>query len=246
MTKDEVLGRKSRPSQVSVNEGSKFIGATFLYMFLALAITGVVAAVLGIVFEKLLYTQDAGTFSRAYATTLIVSLFLYIPTMIWCQISAIRNSKAMVPAYVIYAITMGVFVSTFTNFIPFYVIAIAFGATCLAFGLMTLIAWFSRRNVNTFALIGSGLLMGSLLILAINMIIGIWVDVTPIMWGISYIMLIAVILITVVDLRNVKEIAARGGAGSNVALLCGLTLYIDFVYIFIRMLAIVARFAGRR
>ena len=65
MTKDEVLGRKSRPSQVSVNEGSKFIGATFLYMFLALAITGVVAAVLGLVFEKLLYTTDAGTFSIA-------------------------------------------------------------------------------------------------------------------------------------------------------------------------------------
>ena len=242
MTKDEVLGRKSRPSEVGVSEGSKFIGATFLYMFLALAITGVVAAVLGLVFEKLLYTSDPGTFSQAYATTLIVSLVLYIPTMIWCQVSAIRNSRAMVPAYVIYAITMGVFVSTFTNFIPFYEIAIAFGGTCLAFGLMTLIAWFSKRNVSNLAVIGSGLLMGALLITAINLIVGIFIDVTPVMWVISFIMLIAVILITIVDLRNVKEIAARGGAGTNVALLCALSLYVDFIYIFIRILSLVARF----
>ena len=242
MTKDEVLGRKSRPSEVGVSEGSKFIGATFLYMFLALAITGVVAAVLGLVFEKLLYTSDPGTFSQAYATTLIVSLVLYIPTMIWCQVSAIRNSRAMVPAYVIYAITMGVFVSTFTNFIPFYELAIAFGGTCLAFGLMTLIAWFSKRNVSNLAVIGSGLLMGALLITAINLIVGIFIDVTPVMWVISFVMLIAVILITIVDLRNVKEIAARGGAGTNVALLCALSLYVDFIYIFIRILSLVARF----
>ena len=245
MTKDEVLGRKSRPSTVGVNEGSKFIGATFLYMLLALVITGVVAAVLGLVFEKLLFTTDPGTFNKAYATTLIVSLVLYIPTMIWCQVSALKNSKAMVPAFVIYSITMGVFLSTFTNFIPFYEIAIAFGGTCLAFALMTLIAWFSKRNINTFALIGSGLLMGSLMMVLINLIIGIWIDVTPIMWGISFVMLIAVILITVVDLRNVKEIASRGGAGTNVALLCALSLYIDFIYIFIRLLALVARFRSR-
>lgn len=246
MTKDEVLGRKSRPSEVGVNEGSKFIGATFLYMFLAIAITGVVAAVLGLVFEKLLYTTDPGTFSKAYAITLIVSLVLYIPTMIWCQFSALKNSKAMVPAYILYAVTMGVFVSTFTNFIPFSTIAVAFGSTCLAFGLMTLIAWFSKRNVNKLALIGSGLLMGSMLILCFNLILGLFIDVSPVMWVISYVMLIAIILITIVDLRNVKEIAARGGAGSNVALLCALNLYVDFIYIFIRILALVARFSSRR
>ena len=40
---------------------------------------------------------------------------------------------------------------------------------------------------------------------------------------------------------KVKEIAASGGAGSNVALLCALSLYVDFIYIFIRLLALVAR-----
>lgn len=242
MTKDEVLGRKSRPSQVSLADGTKFTGAVFLYMFLALAITGVVAALLGLLFEKLFYTADRGTFNQAYAVTLIVSLVLYIPTMIITEVLALKNSKGMVPAYVIYSITMGVFISTFTNFIPFWEIAVAFGGTCLAFGLMTLIAWFSKKSVSMFAVIGSGLLLGSLLIFSILMLLRLFnVEVTGAMWVISYVMLFAVILITIVDLRRVKDIADNGGAGSNVALLCALTLYVDFIYIFIRLLALVAR-----
>lgn len=242
MTKDEVLGRKSRPSQVSLADGTKFTGAVFLYMFLALAITGVVAALLGLLFEKLFYTADRGTFNQAYAVTLIVSLVLYIPTMIITEVLALKNSKGMVPAYVIYSITMGVFISTFTNFIPFWEIAVAFGGTCLAFGLMTLIAWFSKKSVSMFAVIGSGLLLGSLLIFSILMLLRLFnVEVTGVMWVISYVMLFAVILITIVDLRRVKDIADNGGAGSNVALLCALTLYVDFIYIFIRLLALVAR-----
>ena len=243
MTKDEALGGKRiRPSSVSVSDGGKFTGAVFLYMFLALAITGIVAALLGLLFEKLLYTADRGAFNQAYIITLIVSLVLYIPTMIITEVLALKNSKGMIPAYVIYSITMGVFISTFTNFIPFWEIAVAFGGTCLAFGLMTLIAWFSRKNVSMFAVVGSGLLLGSMLIFSILMLLRLFnVQVDGIMWVISYVMLFAVFLITIVDLRRVKEIADGGGAGSNVALLCALTLYVDFIYIFIKLLLLIAR-----
>ena len=171
MTKDEVLGRKSRPSEVTLADGTKFTGAVFLYMLLALTITGVVAVLLGLIFEKLFYTANRGTFNQAYTITLIVSLVLYIPTMIVTQALALKNSKGMVPAYVIYSITMGIFLSTFTNFIPFYEIAIAFGGTCLAFGLMTLIAWFSKKSVSMFAIIGS-ILLFVLIVLSVFLICG--------------------------------------------------------------------------
>lgn len=243
MTKDEVLGRKSRPSQVSLADGSKFIGAVFLYMFLALAITGIVATGVGALFQYLLFNGDAEAAANAYFITLIVSLILYIPTMIVTQVLAIKNSKGMVPAYVIYSITMGIFISTFVMFIPFYEIAIAFGGTCLAFGLMTLIAWFSKRNLNTLGVIASGLLFGSFILLLINLPLQLlFPDImTPVMWIVSYVMLIAVILITVIDLRRVKEIAANGGGSNNVALLCALNLYVDFIYIFIRLLALLSK-----
>lgn len=244
MTKDEVLGRKSRPSEVSVADGSKFIGAVFLYMFLALLITGVVAIGLGAFFEKFLFNAETSeTAANAYVITLIVSLVLYIPMMIITQVTAIKNSKAMVPCYVLYSVIMGIFLSTFTNFVPFTDIAIAFGGTCLAFGLMTLIAWFSKRNLSTLGLIGSGLLFGSFVLLLINLPIMFFFDFAAaiISMIISFAMLIAVILITVIDLRKVKEIAARGGAASNVALLCALSLYVDFIYIFIRLLGLIAR-----
>ncbi len=248
MTKDEVLGRKSRPSQVSVTEGSKFIGAVFLYMFLALVITGVVAAGIGALLEYFVFNNQAEEFASAYLIVLITSLFLYIPTMIWVQVSALRKSKGMVPAYVVYSITMGLFLSTFTNFVPFFDIAIAFGGTCLAFGLMALIAWFSKKNLRTAGLIASGMVFGSMLLILINLPLQIFFPevFNPISWGISFVMLIAVIIITAVDLRNVKEIAMRGGAENNVALLCALNLYVDFIYIFIRILFLVIRYSSKR
>lgn len=248
MTKDEAFSQKIKPSTIGVASGSKFIGAVFLYMFLALVITGVVAAGVGALLEYFVFNNQAEEFASAYLIVLILSLVLYIPTMIWCQVSAIRNSKGMVPAYVIYSITMGLFLSTFTNFVPFFDIAIAFGGTCLAFGLMAVIAWFSRKNLRTAGVIASGLLFGSLILILINLPLQLFFPEVfdPIMWIISFVMLIAVIIITAVDLRNVKEIASRGGAENNVALLCALNLYVDFIYIFIRILSLVLRYSNRR
>lgn len=243
MTKNEALGRKIKPSTIGVAEGSKFIGAVFLYMLLALVITGVVAAGVGFLLQYFVFNNQADNFLKTYLIILFCSLFLYIPTMIWVQVSAIRKSKGMIPAYVIYSLTMGLFLSTFTAFIPFYDIAIAFGGTCLAFGLMALIAWFSKKNLRTAGLIASGMLFGSLMLILINLPLQLFFPeiFDPINWGISFIMLIAVIIITAVDLRKVKDIAERGGAENNVALLCALNLYVDFIYIFIKLLALIAR-----
>ena len=243
MNKSEVLGRKIKPSTITVESGSKFIGAVFLYMFLALVITGVVAGGVGALLQYVVFPMESTAGVNIYAIVLITSLILYIPTMIWVQVSAIRKSKGMVPAYVIYAITMGILMSSFTYFIDFYQIAMAFGMTCLAFGLMALIAWFSKKNLRTAGLIASGLIFGSMMILFITLPLQFFFPgfFDPLMAGISLIMLIAVIIITAVDLRNVKEIASHGGAENNVALLCALNLYVDFVYIFIRLLALISR-----
>lgn len=246
MTKDEALGHKKiRPSEVTYAEGGKFIGAVFLYMFLALAITAVVSTIFGLVFSKFVFNSSTSSSSgdNTFTIVMIISLVLYIPVMIWAEIAAAKNHKSMNIAYVIYAVVMGIMISSFTALIPFYTIAIAFGATCLAFGLMTLIAWFSRSSLNTIAIIGMGLLFGGALVGAINAILfACNVNVTMSMWIVSYVILIAVILITIVDIRRVKEISDNGGAGTNIALMCALSLYVDFIYIFIRILALVARF----
>lgn len=244
MTKDEALGGKRiKPSAVSVSDGGKFTGAVFLYMFISLLITAVVSTILGLVFSKTVFSTTASSDAdNAFAILLIVSLVLYIPVFIWAEIAIAKNHRSMKVAYFFYAGLMGVLLSSFTALIPFYTIAIAFGATCLAFGLMTLIAWFSKAAVNMFAVIGSGLLLGSTLVAAVLLILQLCnVNVTAAVWIVSYVILVAVILITIVDLRRVKEIGQSGGAETNIALMCALSLYTDFIYIFLRLLILIAK-----
>lgn len=240
MTKDEALRNRVKPSQVGIESGSKFIGATFLYMIAALAITGVVAAICGLLLEKFVYTgneEGAG----AFGVVLLIALLLYIPTLLWVQFSALRNGRTMGPAFVFYSAIMGIFLSTFTAFIPFYEIAITFGITCLAFAGMALIAWGSKRNVSSLAVIASGIMMGALLIFLFNFLFSLFFPEVfeMIYWVVSFAIFFAIILITIVDLNNVKRIAQNGGAGKNIALLCAFNLYVDFIYIFIRILVFV-------
>ena len=74
---------------VRVESGSKFIGMVFLYTFIALAITAVVAAVIGFVFSSAICPIDAYTYEiidfdklKPYVYLLIGSAIAYIPLII--------------------------------------------------------------------------------------------------------------------------------------------------------------------
>ena len=95
MTKDQVYGstsNKVRPSEVTVQSGSKFIGATFLYMAIALLITFAVVGGLGALLRFAIAkesVEDLTTFFYFF----IGALVLYIPIMIWVNIAACRQGK---------------------------------------------------------------------------------------------------------------------------------------------------------
>lgn len=245
MTKDQVYSSRIRPSEVSVSSGSKFIGATFLYVFIALAITSLVCTGMGALFNYAIF-ENSELAASSFVTVLLVSLVAYIPVMLWAHFSASRNGPTMKAAYVCYSIVMGVFMSSFTLLVPFYLIAISFGLTCLTFGLMALIAWNTKKNMSTLSIVASGLFFGALMMILFNIILGLFIDTEGLSWTISFVILIAVILMSVVDLNNVKRIAVEGGASSNVALMCALNLYVDFIYVFIRILGFLVSLKSRR
>lgn len=151
----------------------------------------------------------------------------------------------MIP-FVLYAIVMGVFISGFTMFVPFYLIAISFGLTCFTFGIMFVIGWFTKRDLSILGMIGFGMMIGILFIGLFNVI---WMLFFPgfemIYWVISYGMFAAMLLITIFDINRVKRIADSGEQSNKTAILCAFNLYVDFIYIFIRILSIVVRIYGR-
>ncbi len=225
---------------------TKWASKVFLYMFMAIGITAVVTAVIGVIFSSIwpiaYGTEINVDAAKAYIALFIVAFIMYIPLILWIQFSVFKEkSRPMIP-YVLYSIVMGVFISGFTMFVPFHLIAISFGLTCFTFGIMFVIGWFTKKDLSILGMIGYGMMIGIFFIAIFNII---WMLFFPgfemIYWVISYGMFAAMLLITIFDINRVKRIADSGEQSNKTAVLCAFNLYVDFIYIFIRILSFVVR-----
>jgi len=239
-------------NQVSVSS-SKFIGKVFLFTFIALAITAAVCTIIGFVFSSAIQTIDYENFVidtekfKPYIYLLIGAVVAYIPLIIWIMLVSFRGKGRMDIPFVLYAIVMGVFVSAFTMFVPFQVIAISFGITCVVFGVLALIGLTSKKDLSFLGLVALGIFFGAILVSLFNVIWSLFLPgFQSLYWVVSFAIFGAMMLITIFDVWRVKKIAQRGEQTNNVALFCAFNLYVDFIYIFIRVLSFVASIYGRR
>ena len=261
MTKASVFGKKDYQSEytdkVIAEGGSKFTAKVFLYVLIALAITAVTTMAFAGILNAIFANGNDSQIS-ALITAAIVMAIGYIPLIIWIQIAVLRGGKGLAPAFVIYSIFIGALLSpiiavfnaldtagfsSIAGFSLMGAIGIAFGLTCAVFGIMTLIAWTTKKNLSGLAVAAYGLLMGIALTFLLSFIITlISGQEAGVLSGIiSGAFFIFVILVTMNDLYNIRRIAARGEASSNLAMVCAFSLYTDFVYIFIKILGFVIR-----
>lgn len=244
-------------SSVQPTSKSKFASVVFLYVFAGLAITAVVAAIMGFIFKFALPVEysSSGFIDPAkqqnaniYFGIMIGAFIAYIILLIWIMVGTLKNKGNMVVPFTLYAIVMGVLISSFTLFVRIELIAISFGITCLIFGGLFCIGWFVKKDLSVMGMIAGGLIFGALLMSLFNII---WMFVSPatfsvMNWIISFVLLIAIMLITIVDFARIKQIEQNGEGSNNLALYCAFSLYVDFIYIFLRVLIFVARFSGRK
>lgn len=239
-------------TSVRPDSKSKFAGAVFLYVFIGLAITAAVAAIMGFIFKYALPIEysNSGFINPAtqqnastYFAVMGGATIAYFILLIWIMVGTFRGKGNMAIPFTLYAIVMGILISSFTLFVRVELIAISFGITCLIFGGLFSIGWFAKKDLSVFAMLAGGLVFGALLMSLFNII---WMFVSPatfnvMNWVISFILLIAIMLITIVDFSRIKKIEESGQGTKNLALFCAFSLYVDFIYIFIRVLIFVAR-----
>ena len=235
-----------RTNETAILSGTKFIGATFLYFALALLITFAVVGGLGALLtlngEAITSEANINTFLTLY----IFAIIAYIPVLIWVHIAARRNGKSVGVGFFVYSIVLGIIIAPAVLLVPIQAVLIAFGSTVLAFAVMALIAWTTKKNLSGLAVVGFGLIIGALILSIVNFIFYLFVGFEPLYWLVSFLFFIAIILFTLFDLKRVQEIAMNGGAERSVAFICALNLYVDFIYIFIRLLRIIVIIMGNK
>lgn len=252
MERADVFGKKQYKSEntdrIIAESGSKFTGKVFLYMFFAIAITAVATLGFGAILRGIFANPTNENIGSLF-TAMIVMGIAYIPLMIWIQVSILRGGKGIIPAFVIYAIFMGALISPLIAILSdlnmMEIVGSAFGLTCASFGIMALIAWTSKKNLSNLAVIGYGFLSGACMIALFTLILSLFGVQTALLDGlVSAGFFIFVILVTIVDLYNIRRIAARGETSTNLAMVCAFSLYTDFVYVFIRILYYLIRIAA--
>lgn len=254
MTKASVFGKQNytnpETDRVIAESGTKFTAKVFLYMFIALAITAITTIIGSVVLSQAFIegSESAGSLITGSVITLAV---IYIPLIIWIEISVLRGGKGLVPAFVIYSIMMGLIIAPVVWIFDITgslgLVAMAFGITTGTFGIMALISWTTKKDLSGLAVLGIGFAFGSIMIMLISLIMGLCgLTMAEIMLDAlaSLGFFIFVLLISFYDFYNIRRIAARGGTSNNLAMVCAFSLYTDFVYIFIRVLIFIARIAA--
>ena len=219
--------------QVKTSTGMLSFAKVFLYMFIGLAITTVVAFAMG---ATLFYSVENGADANFVANvglgiTIGSAVALFI-LMIVIQFVFLKGKHSIAVPAIIYCVLMGVVLSWFTILVDWRLLGMAFGITSGIFLIMTLIALVTKGNLSPLLMLGFGLIMGAGILALVNWLIG----STMIYWIVTFAIFAAMMFITMFDIWNIKKIAEKGAMNSNLELYCAFTLYVDFIYILLRVL----------
>ena len=222
------------------------LSKAFGYMAIFLGITSAIAIGLSFLLDHFI-TAEAGKVPPFYMGLIIGSSIMQIILTIWILFGSIKMSRTQVIPMVLYSICMGVLLSSFTFVLTPGTLGFTFLIAALAFGGMALVGLFSKK-ASALGMVGFGILFSVMLTVLFGFVFWILVPHAAFMMNIvvSILVIIAVMLITAYDVHNIKRISMAGENSSNLALYLAFNLYTDFVLILIRLLQIVAIFAGDR
>lgn len=202
----------------------------FGWMFYAILLTAATAFGL----PYLLVALNATHLYNIFLTIGVISVFVLC--FVGHFFIARAKSKAVaVTVFSLFAVAMGLWISPLMIIYDLGTIVYALAVTAGVFGIMTVYGLITKRNLDGFGSFLAMLLIGALFISIIN----IFIANTTLDWVLSYVILGVYIGFIAYDVQKVKQLAAAGQLTTNVSLLMALNLYIDFVYIFIRLLAII-------
>jgi uncharacterized protein len=218
----------------STSKVSAFLRRVYGWMFAGLALTGLVAA--GMASNPALVTGFARN-RMLFFGLMIVELGL----VVFLSARVLKMSPAAaIASFTAYAALNGILFSTIFLAFTMTSIATTFFITAGMFGALALFGTVTKKSL---AGIGSFVSMG-LIGVMLAMLVGMFVHSDGLQFAISIIGVIVFTGLTAWDAQRLKSMALATAEGhvENLAIVGALSLYLDFINLFLFML----RFMGRR
>ena len=216
----------------SQSAASTLLKSVYMQMAAALTVTGLVAYFLS---ESPLFWQ-----TLAESPSLIWILFIaQIGLVIW--ISARLYAMSMTTAtllFIVYSALMGVTMSSIFMLYTMTSIASVFFITAGTFLAMSLVGYFTRIDLSR---LRSIFIMG-LIGIIIATVVNIFLQSEMLYWIVSYAGVLIFVGLTAYDTQKIKQMVIEYGSvdemGYKLALYGALSLYLDFVNLFLYLLRI--------
>lgn len=223
--------------RTSLSTFSSLVSKVYLWMTMALAITGLTAY----------YVANSGlVFTLANSAGIFWGLLIAELAVVWILSANIMRLSFPVAGimFALYSILNGATCSFILLAYTAESIATTFFVTAGTFGAMSLVGAFIKKDLSS---IGRMLMM-ALIGIIIATIVNIFVASSTLSWAITYIGVLIFCGLTAYDTQKMKEMLYQYQHTGDenvlkIALMCSLSLYLDFINLFLYLLRI---FGGRR
>jgi uncharacterized protein len=212
-----------------------FLANVFAYMFAALAISGFVAYFIGANparFMSMFVSASGGISPLFWVVTFAPFGLVLLMSFAFNKLS----SMAMLAVYLLYSVLMGMSLSSVFIVYEMGSIANVFFITAGTFGAMAVLGYTTKTDLTKFG----SILMMALIGLIIASIVNFFMQSDSMSWLISVIGVLIFTGLTAYDVQKLKNMGAQVGTGnelaSKTAIMGGLTLYLDFINLFLFLL----------
>ena len=221
-----------RQTQIVLN---KFVARVYLWMFAGLGMTGFVAFLTANspVLSSWIFSNELVFYGLCGVELLLVWFFASI-------VEKISASLAMF-IFTIYAVLSGLTVSGLFLIYSSGSLASTFFITAGTFGTMSIYGYYTQKDLTSLGNLAFMGLIGIILASVVN----IFLESSFLYWITTYIGILVFVGLTAYDAQKIRELGLTQTAGTEAskkaAIIAALSLYLDFINLFILLL----RFFGR-
>ncbi len=219
-----------------VREQSTFISKVYAWMSVALLITGVTA---------MATASNAQLMEMIFSSQLVFfALIIGEFALVWYLSSRIQSMSAQTATYLffVYSVLNGLTLAVIFLVYTQSSIATTFFISAGTFSAMSAYGYFTKKDLTSMGKILTMALIGIIIASVVNM----FVESTMIEKIVNYVGVLVFVGLTAYDTQKIKNIYA-GEAGTDefkkLSIMGALTLYLDFINLFLFLLRI---FGGRR